>query len=71
MTTTTAPPTHDTRPALRAGPVCDHCRTAQSPAGWFAAEDGAQVCQRCWQAMQAVQLPCPTCMRPSRQAARS
>lgn len=49
------------RSVSSAGPVCDHCRTAHSPAGWQAAEDGAQLCQRCWLAMQSFQAVCPHC----------
>lgn len=39
-------PTPTARPT--AGPVCDCCRTSRSPAGWRAADDGVQLCERCW-----------------------
>lgn len=52
MTTTTFPtPTttdQDQRPRLRATPVCDRCHATDSPTGWWAVDDGAQICHHCW-----------------------
>jgi hypothetical protein len=51
MRTLTTLPHPTTPPSRPTGPVCDHCRTCHSPAGWQAADDGAQLCERCWQEM--------------------